>query len=113
MGGDGEGGAVAGTGNRDWWPNRLNLGILHQHTPASNPLGPDFDYAQAFKSLDYAGLKEDLKKLTESGLVAGGLGPLWWSVYRMTGAVPAPIAPLTGVGRRYRQPAFCADQQLA
>ena len=52
-----------GTGNRDWWPNQLNLGILHQHTPASNPLGPDFDYAEAFKKLDFKALKADLTKL--------------------------------------------------
>lgn len=32
--------------NRDWWPNQLNLAILHQHAPASNPLGADFDYAE-------------------------------------------------------------------
>ncbi len=49
--------------NRDWWPNQLNLGILHQHAPASNPLGADFDYAQAFQTLDYAALKADLKAL--------------------------------------------------
>ncbi len=67
MGGAVKQGAVAGTRNRDWWPNQLNLSILHQHAPASNPLGPDFDYAEAFKSLDYAGLKADLEKLmTES-----------------------------------------------
>ena len=49
--------------NRDWWPNQLNLGILHQHAPASNPLGADFDYAQAFQALDYAALKADLTAL--------------------------------------------------
>ena len=49
--------------NRHWWPNQLNLGILHQHAPASNPLGADFDYAQAFQKLDYAALKADLKAL--------------------------------------------------
>ncbi len=49
--------------NRDWWPNQLNLGILHQHAPASNPLGADFDYAEAFQKLDYAALKADLKAL--------------------------------------------------
>jgi catalase-peroxidase len=49
--------------NRDWWPNQLNLGILHQHAPASNPLGEDFDYAEAFEKLDYAALKADLKAL--------------------------------------------------
>ncbi|MCZ8093118.1 MAG: catalase-peroxidase, partial [Acidovorax sp.] len=55
--------AVARQSNRDWWPNQLNLGILHQHAPASNPLGEDFDYAAAFEKLDYAALKADLTAL--------------------------------------------------
>jgi catalase-peroxidase len=49
--------------NADWWPNQLNLGILHQHPPASNPMDPGFDYAAAFKKLDYAALKKDLAAL--------------------------------------------------
>jgi len=49
--------------HRDWWPGQLNLGILHQHAPASHPLGADFDYAQAFAGLDYAALKADLTAL--------------------------------------------------
>ncbi|PTU67480.1 catalase/peroxidase HPI [Chromobacterium sp. Panama] len=49
--------------NRDWWPNQLNLNILHQHAPASNPLDPDFDYPTAFQQLDYPTLKNDLKAL--------------------------------------------------
>lgn len=49
--------------NRDWWPNQLNLNILHQHAPASNPLDPDFDYPAAFQQLDYPTLKNDLKAL--------------------------------------------------
>jgi len=54
--------AVAGRGpsTRDWWPQQLNLGILHQHSPASNPLGETFHYPEAFNQLDYAGLKRDL-----------------------------------------------------
>lgn len=52
-----------GASNRDWWPNQLNLGILHQHAPASNPMGPDFDYAEEFKKLDYEALKNDLTAL--------------------------------------------------
>ncbi|MBK7556445.1 MAG: catalase/peroxidase HPI [Flavobacteriales bacterium] len=55
--------AGRGMGNREWWPNNLNLGILHQHAPASNPMGPDFDYAEAFKKLDFKALKADLTKL--------------------------------------------------
>ncbi|MBL8439783.1 MAG: hypothetical protein JNK96_01030, partial [Betaproteobacteria bacterium] len=43
--------------NRDWWPKQLNLNILHQHAPASNPLAADFDYAAEFRKLDYAALK--------------------------------------------------------
>ncbi len=49
--------------NRDWWPNQLNIGILHQHAPASNPLGADFDYATEFKKLDLAAVKKDLTAL--------------------------------------------------
>ncbi|MBX3248434.1 MAG: catalase/peroxidase HPI [Myxococcales bacterium] len=49
--------------NRDWWPNQLNLGILHQNPPAGSPLGDDFRYADAFRALDYAALKKDLHAL--------------------------------------------------
>ncbi|WP_272910975.1 catalase/peroxidase HPI [Falsiroseomonas oryziterrae] len=51
---------VGGRSNRDWWPNALNLGILHQHSLKSNPMGPDFDYAQEFAKLDLAALKKDI-----------------------------------------------------
>ncbi len=51
------------TSNRDWWPNQLRVDLLHQHSAKSNPLGEDFDYAQAFKSLDLAALKKDLHAL--------------------------------------------------
>jgi catalase-peroxidase len=50
-------------GNRDWWPNQLNLKILHQHNPAGNPLGAEFDYAAAFGKLDLAAVKRDLYAL--------------------------------------------------
>ncbi|WP_342074939.1 catalase/peroxidase HPI [Yoonia sp. SS1-5] len=49
-----------GTANNDWWPNRLNLGLLHQHSQESIPLQPSFNYSNAFEELDYAGLKADL-----------------------------------------------------
>ncbi|MCB0118533.1 MAG: catalase/peroxidase HPI [Anaerolineales bacterium] len=55
--------ASRGTSNRDWWPNQLNLNILHQHSPASNPLGADFNYAEEFKKLDLAAVKKDLADL--------------------------------------------------
>ena len=46
--------------NQDWWPNQLDLRVLHQHSPLSNPMGEDFDYAEAFKTLDLEALKRDL-----------------------------------------------------
>jgi catalase-peroxidase len=49
--------------NRDWWPKQLNLSILHQHGAQSNPLGADFDYAEAFRKLDLAAVKRDLYAL--------------------------------------------------
>ncbi len=49
--------------NRDWWPNQLNLRILHQNQPASDPMGGNFDYAKAFAGLDMAALKKDLHAL--------------------------------------------------
>ena len=49
--------------NADWWPNQLNLSILHQHQPVSNPMDPDFDYSEAFKKLDYTAMKKDLADL--------------------------------------------------
>jgi catalase-peroxidase len=52
-----------GTSNLDWWPNRLKLEILHQHSSKSNPMGEDFNYAKEFKSLDLAAVKKDLAAL--------------------------------------------------
>ena len=52
-----------GTRNRDWWPNQLKLSILRQHSSLSNPMGNDFDYAEAFKSLDLEAVKKDLHAL--------------------------------------------------
>jgi catalase-peroxidase len=53
----------SGTSNRDWWPNQLNLKILHQHSPLSDPMGKGFNYAEEFKSLDLEALKKDLYAL--------------------------------------------------
>ena len=52
--------ASAGTSNRDWWPNQLNLKILHQNSNLSNPMGEKFNYAEEFKKLDLAAVKKDL-----------------------------------------------------
>ncbi len=59
----GHGTAGTGTTNRDWWPNKLPLELLHQHSDKSNPMGKDFDYAEAFRSLDLAAVKKDLAAL--------------------------------------------------
>ena len=55
--------AGGGTTNHDWWPNRLKLELLSQHSSKSNPMGEDFRYAEAFKSLDLAAVKQDLATL--------------------------------------------------
>ncbi len=55
--------AVAGSKNRDWWPNRLNLNILRQHSSRSTPMGEEFDYAEEFKKLDLKEVKKDLEEL--------------------------------------------------
>ena len=55
--------AGGGPRNRDWWPNSLNLNILRQHSSKSNPMEEDFDYAEAFKSLDLEAVKKDLAEL--------------------------------------------------
>ncbi|MDV2887051.1 catalase/peroxidase HPI [Alkalihalophilus pseudofirmus] len=52
-----------GTKNKDWWPNQLDLNVLHQHDTKTNPLGADFNYAEEFKKLDYDALKKDLLNL--------------------------------------------------
>lgn len=52
-----------GPGNRDWWPSQLNLSVLRQNSPMSNPMEKEFNYAEEFKSLDYAALKKDLTDL--------------------------------------------------
>jgi catalase-peroxidase len=53
----------SGTSNRDWWPNQLNLNILHQHDKKTNPMDEDFDYREEFKKIDYDALKKDLHDL--------------------------------------------------
>ncbi|KVG71327.1 catalase/peroxidase HPI [Burkholderia ubonensis] len=55
--------AAGGTSNKDWWPEQLNLNILHRHASVSDPMDADFDYAEAFKKLDFAALKQDLRAL--------------------------------------------------
>ena len=54
---------ASGTTNKDWWPNQLNLSILHQHDQKSDPMDPDFDYVEEFEKIDYDALKKDLNDL--------------------------------------------------
>ena len=89
-------GQLTGSGptNRDWWPNQLDLRILHQHTAESNPMGEDFDYAKEFQTLDLAAVKKDLAALmTDSQdwwpADYGHYGPFF---IRMLGTAPAPTA---------------------
>ncbi|QMU56048.1 MAG: catalase/peroxidase HPI [Candidatus Mycalebacterium zealandia] len=57
------GNKTTGTSNKDWWPNQLNLSILHQHDKKSNPYAEQFDYRETFKTIDYQALKQDLHNL--------------------------------------------------
>ena len=60
------GSSSGGTTNKDWWPNQLNVDVLHQHSSESNPINNGFNYAEEFASLDYYALKEDLYELMTS-----------------------------------------------
>ena len=64
--------------NRDWWPKQLNLKILHQNSALSNPMGPAFNYAEAFKTVDLEELRKDPFRADDgfAGMVAGRLWPL-------------------------------------
>ena len=63
--------------NRDWWPNQVNLKILHQHSAKSNPMGGEFNYAEEFKKLDLEAVKKDLHALMTDSKD-------WWPVGRVT-----------------------------
>ena len=52
-----------GTYNAEWWPNQLNLSVLRQNSPSSDPMGEDFDYAQEFKKLDLKAVQKDIVKV--------------------------------------------------
>ena len=51
--------------NQHWWPNQLNLRLLHQNSPLSDPMGDDFDYAQEFSSLDLEAVKKDIEEVID------------------------------------------------
>jgi len=55
--------------NRDWWPNQLNLRILHEHSPLSDPMGTGFNYAKTFKSLDLAAVRQSLSECCDDAQI--------------------------------------------
>ncbi len=92
--------AARGTSNRDWWPNQLNLKILNQNCPMSNPMGKEFNYAEEFKKLDVEALKKDLYALMTDSQD-------WWPAdfghyggltFGWRGTAPAPTASATAAG---------------
>ena len=107
---------VRSMSNQLWWPNRLDLSILRQNSPLTDPMGTDFDYAGAFKSLDLKAVKADIFALmtTLAGLVAGRLRPLRPAVHpdgvAQRGHLPHQRRPRRC---RPRYAALRAAQQLA
>ena len=76
-------GGPRGHRNRDWWPEHLDIGVLHTNAPAADPMGEAFDYAKEFESLDLDAVIKDLHALMKefAGVVAGRLRPLWRTVH--------------------------------
>ena len=101
--------------NRDWWPNQLNLQVLHQHSALSDPMGEAFDYAKEFKSLDLNAVIKDLHALMTdfAGLVAGRLRPLWRPVHPHGVAQRGHLPHHRRPRRRRRRPAALRAAQLA
>ena len=102
--------------NRDWWPNQLNLKILHQNSPMSDPMGEEFNYAEEFKKLDLEALKKDIDALMTTSqdwwpADYGHYGPLF---IRMAwhSAGTYRIGDGRG-GAGSRRATLCAAQQLA
>ena len=99
--------------NAGWWPDQLNLKILHQNSSLSDPMDKEFDYAKEFKSLDLNAVIKDLHCLDDgvAGLVARRLWPLWpaFHSYGMAqrGHVPHRRRPRRS---RLRHATFCAPQ---
>jgi catalase-peroxidase len=102
--------------NKDWWPNQLDLSVLHHHSNLSNPMEEEFEYAEHFKNLDVEALRQDLIALMTTSQPwwpadYGHYGPLF---IRMSWHAGRDIPHCRRSRRRRRRPAtFCAAQQLA
>ena len=108
--------SLLGRTNRDWWPESLPIEILHQGGVSPDPMGEEFDYAEAFKKLDYAGAqaRSDRADDRQPALVAGRLRALW-AVLHPHGLARGRHLPDRRRPRRrqQRQPALRSAQQLA
>ena len=108
--------AVGATANQHWWPNQLNLKILHQNSPLSDPMGRDFNYVEEFKTLDVDALKKDIHELMTTSqdwwpADYGHYGPALHSDgVAQRRHVPHPRRPRR---RSLRHTPLCAPQQLA
>ena len=93
-----------GRSNRDWWPNQLNLKILEQNSPLSNPMDKDFNYAEEFKKLDFQALKHDLYALMTDCKTGGRptLGITGGSSSGWRGTARGPTASVTAAVARAR-----------
>ena len=98
--------AGGGTSNRDWWPNQLKLNILRQHSSLSNPMEAGFNYAEAFKKLDLAAVKQDIMDLMvnsqDCGLLITVTTGHFLSVW--LGTVREPTEPEMVVEVQVREP---------
>ena len=108
--------AAGSKGNREWWPNQLNVEILHQQSSLSNPMGEEFDYAKEFKSLDLSAVIKDLHALMTDSQEwwpadFGHYGPLF---IRMAWHAAGTYRIHDGRGGAgQRRTALCAAEQLA
>ena len=107
MGGSHKNNAVGSFANQRWWPNQLNLKILHQNDPSSSPMDEDFDYAAAFNSLDHEALKADIMAVMTDSSRGGQriMGTMARSLSAWPGTAQEPTGSMTVAA--VRAPARC------